>query len=144
MSCCSSCLIIPPKVFPKSLLPVGYGSGLRLLRFSGDTEPVGSLTRAAAASVSSPSSALAYSGLLSLESLLRLPNVVGFLFQKTELLLPCASRRHAGGLLNELVCDFIDKSYKSSETWELVSRVAQALLVFLCLSSGHSAQLRVS
>jgi hypothetical protein len=102
IACCtSSCSIIPPNVFAKSLLPVGYGSGLGDLRFSGLKEPVGRRTRAATARVSS--SALSYSGLLSLESLLRLLSLLSLLslglsFQKPLLRLPLGSRRsHAGG-----------------------------------------------
>ena len=93
-----SCLITPPNVLPKSSEPCGYGPGLGLLCLSGDIDPVGNLVRAAAANVaSSPSSALSYSGLLSLESsLLRLPNID--LFQKPLLRLPFPSRLHAGGL----------------------------------------------
>jgi hypothetical protein len=96
----SSCLMIAPNVLPKPP-PVGYGLGLGLLCFSGESDPVGSLVLTAAASVAScPSSALSYSGLLSRESLLRFPNI-GLrlcLFQKPLLRLPFPSRRHAGGL----------------------------------------------
>jgi hypothetical protein len=70
-----------------------------LLTLSGDNDPVGNLVRAAAARVaSSPSSALSYSGLLSLDPRLRFPRVVLCLFQKPLVRLPFPSRRHAGGL----------------------------------------------
>jgi hypothetical protein len=70
-----------------------------LLILSGDNDPVGNLVRAAAARVaSSPSSALSYSGLLSLDPRLRLPKALLLLFQKPLLRLPFPSRRHAGGL----------------------------------------------
>jgi hypothetical protein len=95
----SSFIFLPPNVFPKSVPPLGKGSGLGLLCFSGDKEPVGSLVLVAAASVSSPpSSALSNSGLLSLESLLRFPNMLLPLFQKPLLRLPFPSRLQAGGL----------------------------------------------
>jgi hypothetical protein len=98
MSWFSSFLTIAPKVFPKSP-PAGYGSGLGLRLFSGERDPVGSLVLTAAASVAScQSSALSYSGLLSLEPLLRFPNIGACLFQKPLLRLPFPSRRHAGGL----------------------------------------------
>lgn len=96
-SCWPSPWFTSPNVLPKSR-PLN-GSGLGLLCFSGDNDPVGSLVLVAISSVaSSPSSALSYSGLLSLESLLFFPSISPLLFQKPLLRLPFPSRRHAGGL----------------------------------------------
>lgn len=114
---------IPPKC-----CSAGKNSGSGLRSLSGDTLPLGSLVNIARLrTFSSPSSALSYSGLDSLE-LYSYPLSLSFLRQNPLLLSPLPSRLHAGGLYPPAEASSETESLSSSSSSLTRSSLARSSL----------------